>query len=76
MYVCCVHFRFPGDICEAGNTAECMQMARNGEFDVQKNYDARRYSWHIDGVPNDNVPGVSDYYGSLLHFAWYWIVFS
>mmetsp|Transcript_28452 Transcript_28452/g.37187 ORF Transcript_28452/g.37187 Transcript_28452/m.37187 type:complete len:709 (-) Transcript_28452:570-2696(-) len=49
--------RFPGDACP-GNQCKITPQA----------YEGVRKGWHIDGCPNDFIPGVTDHYGQVHNF--------
>jgi len=50
--------RFPGDNCP-GDTTECSK----------KHFNNIRKHWHIDGCPNDFIPGLTDHYGKIGNFS-------
>eukprot|EP01052_Picozoa_sp_SAG31_P046661 SAG31_NODE_9009_length_1349_cov_0.922400_1_plen_392_part_10 len=51
--------RFPGDMCEARDTAD------HGSCECSPEHFAQvRANWHIDGLPNDFIPGKTDHYGT------------
>ncbi|MEI6419706.1 MAG: hypothetical protein WCO82_11610, partial [Sphingomonadales bacterium] len=49
--------RFPGELCAPGSL----------ECDAPR-FEALRRAWHIDGLPSDALPGVTDHFGSLRPF--------
>ena len=49
--------RFPGDMCDPG-TCDCSR----------ERFDGVRREWHIDGLPNNFVPGVTDHWGTIKNF--------
>eukprot|EP00946_MAST-07B_sp_MAST-7B-sp1_P001009 g1009.t1 len=49
--------RFPGDLCP-GNSARASQAV----------FDNTSFFWHIDGCPNDFIPGITDHYGTVKNF--------
>ena len=52
--------RFPGDMCPDGWQA-------SGKVS-QAHFDGVRKGWHIDGCPNDFIPGVTDHFGVIQNF--------
>ena len=50
--------RFPGDACAGAESCEC----------PPEHFEAVRKGWHIDGCPNDFIPGTTDHYGRIQHF--------
>jgi len=54
--------RFPGDMCPAGT--KC-----GPEGAISKaHFDGIRKGWHIDGCPNQFIPGVTDHFGKIHNF--------
>ena len=49
--------RFPGDLC-ISDTCESSP----------EHFMRIRQGWHIDGCPNDYVPGLTDHYGTIHNF--------
>ena len=49
--------RFPGDLCPGKSVAANSQVFKN----------VGRH-WHIDGCPNDFIPGVTDHFGTVHNF--------
>ena len=49
--------RFPGDFCHRGTC--------DADFDL---FEGLRRSWHIDGIPSNFNPGVSDHFGEVHNF--------
>lgn len=49
--------RFPGDACIGGG-CEC----------TPEHFEGVRKGWHIDGCPNDFIPGITDHYGEVHNF--------
>jgi len=64
----CVHgqiaLRFPGDNCPEG---WCPSNASAAEV-PSLHWEHVRKGWHIDGCPNDIIPGLTDHYGSIQNF--------
>ena len=52
-----VALRFPGDMCIADT-------AKSNET----HFKHIRRAWHIDGCPNDFIPGVTDHFGKIQNF--------
>jgi hypothetical protein len=58
-----IALRFPGDMCHAG--------AVPGTPDTTvppAHFDAVRRAWHIDGCPNNFLPGTTDHFGTIHNF--------
>jgi len=50
--------RFPGDMCSPPGSCECDAHA----------FESIRRHWHIDGLPSDFIPGVTDHFGRIHNF--------
>lgn len=52
-----IALRFPGDFCAGGSA----------DFDAGA-FERLRRGWHIDGCPNNSIPGVTDHWGEVHNF--------
>ena len=58
---CQLALRFPGDLCPGSSPHPPVE-------DADKHFTQIRQSWHIDGLPTDFIPGVTDHFGTIKNF--------
>lgn len=64
-----VALRFPGDNCPSGGGIELGDEHAHRSPVARAHFEAVRKGWHIDGLADPHLPGVSDHYGTIHNFS-------